>query len=301
MPQEVDDVEIEFCREIAELTLAEAFLDFKSLNTRQFLKKVQEVYALAQLQASDAELAMKVLRSTRARFHREIRAETMPAVAEQVAMLWAKSRAPQIIACNAPRNRAQQSSWLQNAKLQAILMAYFDESVSTRDFDDKSRRENANFLKAALMCSRLCLSRALKQVQAMERTSDVSTIQADNSGGIQPAPVKLVIAEHSVIEIFNPKFEPTVGDILINNDSAMWCGCGKDPPVADEGTQRQGTNAARNLGERTATMTVLAPSSSDEARGSMATYSSCHNIDKEQRRRPRIMSKPDHQSAISGG
>ena len=180
-------------------------------------------------------------------------------------------------------------------------MAYFDESVSTRDFDDKSRRENANFLKAALMCSRLCLFRAGKQVQAMEETSEADTKSAENSGGIQPAPVKLVIAEHSVIEIFNPKFEPTVGDILINNDSAMWCGCGKDPPVADEGTQRKGTNAARNLGERTATMTVLAPSSSDEARGSMATYSSCHNIDKEQRRRPRIMSEPDHQSEISGG
>ena len=289
MPQEVDDVEIEFYREIAELTLAEAFLDFKSLNTRQFLKKVQEVYALAQLQASDAELAMKVLRSTRARFHREIRAETMPAVAEQVAMLWTKS------------HRVQQSSWLQNAELQAILTAYFDESVSIRDFNDKSRGANAYTLKAALMCSRLCLFRAGKQVQAMEETSEADTKSAENSGGIQPAPVKLVIAEHSVIEIFNPKFEPTVGDILINNDSAMWCGCGKDPPVADEGTQRKGTNAARNLGERTATMTVLAPSSSDEARGSMATYSSCHNIDKEQRRRPRIMSKPDHQSAISGG
>ena len=31
MPQEVDDVEIEFYREIAELTLADAFLDFDSL------------------------------------------------------------------------------------------------------------------------------------------------------------------------------------------------------------------------------------------------------------------------------
>lgn len=145
MPQEVDDVETEFYREIAELMLEEAFLDFESLNTRQFLEKVQEIYALAQLQESDAELAMKVLRSTRARFHREIRAETMPAVAEQVAMLWTKS------------HRVQQSSWLQNAALQAILTAYFDESVSIRDFNDKSRGANANILKAALMCSRLCL------------------------------------------------------------------------------------------------------------------------------------------------
>jgi hypothetical protein len=90
-------------------------------------------------------------------------------------------------------NRVQQSSWLQNAALQAILTACFDKSVRIKDFDDKSRGANANILKAALMCSRLCLFRVLKQVQAMERTSDVSTIRADNSGGIQPAPVKFVI------------------------------------------------------------------------------------------------------------
>ena len=48
--------------------LEEAFFDFESLNTRQFLDKIQEIYALAQLKESDAELAIKVLISTRARF-----------------------------------------------------------------------------------------------------------------------------------------------------------------------------------------------------------------------------------------
>ena len=90
----------------------------------------------------------------------------------------------------------------------------------------------------------------------MERTSDVSTIKADNSGGIQPAPVKFVIEEQSVIEIFNPKLDRKVGNILIKNDCAEWCAGDKDPPVADESSQR---------------------------------------------RRPRIMSQPDHQSAVYGG
>ena len=67
----------------------------------------------------------------------------------------------------------------------------------------------------------------------MERTSDVSTIKADNSGGIQPAPVKFVIEEQSVSEIFNPNLDPKVGNILIKNDSAVWCAGDKDPPVAD--------------------------------------------------------------------
>ena len=44
MPQEVDDVEAEFYREIAELVLEEAFLDFEFLNTRQFLDKIQKKY-----------------------------------------------------------------------------------------------------------------------------------------------------------------------------------------------------------------------------------------------------------------
>ena len=241
MLQEADDVETDFYRAFGKDILAEAFFDFQ-LNTRDFLDKIQEIHALAQLQESDTELAMKVLISTRACCQREIKFEIMSAVAEQVAML--------------RTNRVQQSSWLQNAEMQAILTAYFDKSVSIRDFDDKSRGENANILKAALMCSRLCLFRASKQVQAMERTSDVSTIKADNSGGIQPAPVKFVIEEQSVIEIFNPKLDRKVGNILIKNDSAEWCAGDKDPPVADESSQR---------------------------------------------RRPRIMSQPDHQSAVYGG
>ena len=176
------------------------------------------------------------------------------------------------------------------------------------DFLDKIRGANATILKAALTCTRSCVFQALKHVQAMERTLAVSTLpeiaealSAKNSGGIQPAPVKFVIAEHSVIEILNPRLEPKVGRILIKNDSAIWCGCGKDPPVAIEGTQRERTNAAMKLGERTGTMTVLAPSSSDEARGSKASCSSSRNSEKEHRRRPRIMSKPDHQSAVYGG
>ena len=98
-----------------------------------------------------------------------------------------------------------------------VLKAYFDESVNIRDFLGKIRGANATIVKAALMCTRSCILRGLKhhQVQAMEETSEVDTKSAENSGGIQPALVKFVIAEHSVIEIFNPKLEPTVGDILI--------------------------------------------------------------------------------------
>ena len=88
--------------------IKEAYFDFKSLNTRQFLDKIQEMYMLAQLPEADAELVIKVLISTRARFQREIRAETMSAVAEKVATLWTKS------------HFLRKSSWLQSAELQAI-------------------------------------------------------------------------------------------------------------------------------------------------------------------------------------
>ena len=251
MPQEVDDVETVFYREIlAEETLIAAYFNLTSLNTRQFLDEIQEMYMLAQLPEADAELVIKVLISTRARFQREIRAETMSAVAEKVATLWTKSRVPRTIECDAASNFLQRSSWIENAELQTILTAYFDESVSIRGFHDKIRGANANILKAALMCSRSCLFRASKQVQAMERTSDVSTISDDNSGGMQPAPVKFVIEEQSVIEIFNPKLDPKVGRILIKNDSAIWCECGKDPPVAIEGTQRERTNARVSRAKR---------------------------------------------------
>ena len=107
-------------------------------------------------------------------------------------------------------NFLQRSSWLNNAELQRILKAYFDESINISDFLDKIRGSNATIIKAALMCTRSCVFQALKQVQAMERTLADNTLpeiaealSAENSGGIQPAPVKLVIAEHSVIEIFN--------------------------------------------------------------------------------------------------
>ena len=246
MPQEVDDVETVFYREIlAEETLIAAYFNLKSLNTRQFLDEIQEMYMLAQLPEADAELVIKVLISTRARVRREIRSETMSAVAEKVATLWTKS------------HFLQKSSWLPSAELQAIVQAYFDESVSIRGFHDKIRGANANTLKAALMCSRSCLFRASKQVQAMERTLADNTLpeiaealSAENSGGSQPAPVRFVIEEQSLIEIFNPKFNPKVGRILIENDSAIWCGCGKDPPVAIEGTQRERTNARVSRAKR---------------------------------------------------
>ena len=87
--EEVDtEFEVEFFR--AKQMLEEAFFDFESWNTRQFLDKIQEIFALAQLKESDTELAIKVLISTRARFQREIRSEIMSAVAEKVAMLWTK-------------------------------------------------------------------------------------------------------------------------------------------------------------------------------------------------------------------
>ena len=72
------------------------------------------------------------------------------------------------IKCDAVSNRTQKSSWLQSAEVQAILKAYFDESVSIRGFHDNIRGANANILKAALMCIRSCVFRAVKQVQAME-------------------------------------------------------------------------------------------------------------------------------------
>ena len=134
------------------------------------------------------------------------------------ALLWTKSRVLRTMECDvAFSNFLQKSPWLQNAELQTILKAYFDESVNIRDFLGKIRGANATIIKAALMCTRSCILRGLKhhQVQVMEGTSEVGTMSAENSGGIQPAPVKFVIAEHSVIEIFNPRLEPKVGDILI--------------------------------------------------------------------------------------
>ena len=55
----------------------------------------------------------------------------------------------------------------------------------------------------------------------MKETLEVGTMSAGDSGGIQPTPVTFDIEEKSVIEIFNPKLEPKVGDILIKNDSAV--------------------------------------------------------------------------------
>ena len=84
------------------------------------------------------------------------------------------------------RNFLQKSPWLQNAELQTILKAYFDKSVNMRDFLDKIREANATIVKAALICTRSCVLRVLKQVQAVEETLQVGTMSAGNSGGIQP-------------------------------------------------------------------------------------------------------------------
>ena len=68
--EEVDmGIESEFFREIVKETIEEAYFDFESLDTRQFLAKITETYALARLQETDT-LAIKVLLSTRARLKR---------------------------------------------------------------------------------------------------------------------------------------------------------------------------------------------------------------------------------------
>ena len=81
--QECDTgIEAEFFREIAKEMLEEVYFDFKSFNTRQFLDKIWETYAQAQMKEEDA-LAIAVRISTRGRVRREIRPETMSAVAEK--------------------------------------------------------------------------------------------------------------------------------------------------------------------------------------------------------------------------
>jgi len=48
--EEVDtELEVEFFRESAKQILEEAFFDFESLDTRQFLQKIKETYAQARL------------------------------------------------------------------------------------------------------------------------------------------------------------------------------------------------------------------------------------------------------------
>jgi len=135
----------------------------------------------------------------------------MSAVAEKVAMLWTKSRVPRTIECDAVSIRMQKSFWLQNAELQSIWKAYFDESVSIRDFHDEIRAANAKTVTAALHCARSCVLRAFKQAKAMEGTLEVGTMSAGNSGGIQSIQVKFVIEEKSVIESSIPSWNPRSG------------------------------------------------------------------------------------------
>jgi hypothetical protein len=66
-------------REIAMKMIEEAYFDYKSLNTKQFLARIREVYALAQLKEADAKVAIAVLMSTRVRIRREV----ISAVAEK--------------------------------------------------------------------------------------------------------------------------------------------------------------------------------------------------------------------------
>ena len=69
------------------------------------------------------------------------------------AMSWTKSRVLRTMEGDgAFSNFLQKSPWQQNAELQTILKAYFDEFVNIRDFQDKIRGANATIMKAALMC-----------------------------------------------------------------------------------------------------------------------------------------------------
>ena len=82
MLQEADDVETEFHREMAPDTIEEAFFNFASLNSRQFLAIIKETYALARLPDQDT-LAIQVLLRTRARVKRDIIPQTRSAAAEK--------------------------------------------------------------------------------------------------------------------------------------------------------------------------------------------------------------------------
>ena len=57
--------------EIAMKMIEEAYFDFESLNTKQFLARVREIYSLAQLKETHAKLAIAGLMSTRVRVRRE--------------------------------------------------------------------------------------------------------------------------------------------------------------------------------------------------------------------------------------
>ena len=67
MQREVEDVQTELYREIAEETLEAAYFDFQFLNARPFLDKIRKVYTFAQQKEADAALTIAVLMSTRAR------------------------------------------------------------------------------------------------------------------------------------------------------------------------------------------------------------------------------------------
>ena len=82
MLQDVDNVETEFYREMAPDTIEETFFNFASLNSRQFLAKIKETYALACLPEPDT-LAIQVLLRTRARLNRDIIPQTTSAAAEK--------------------------------------------------------------------------------------------------------------------------------------------------------------------------------------------------------------------------
>ena len=57
--------------EIAMKMIEEAYFDFESLNTKQFLARIREIYSLAQLKEANAKIAIAGLMSTRVRVRRE--------------------------------------------------------------------------------------------------------------------------------------------------------------------------------------------------------------------------------------
>ena len=131
-------------------SIVEAYFD-QSLSTNEFLDRIQE---------KDATLA-------------------------KAALLWTKSRVLRTIECNVAFSTfLQKSPRLQNADLLTILKAYFDESVNIRDFLDIIRRANSTLVKAALMCTRSCVTKnlqalkvlAAKQVQVVEETLEAGTM-----------------------------------------------------------------------------------------------------------------------------
>ena len=90
MMQDVDEVETEFHRAMAPDTIEEAFFNFASLNSRQFLATIKETYALACLPEPDT-LAIQVLLRTRARVKRDIMKRDKPGLQQPKRSTWSST------------------------------------------------------------------------------------------------------------------------------------------------------------------------------------------------------------------